>query len=382
MKVCFVLHSSGKGGAERANLELIDGLKNKGIKCFAILPSYGVLIKELEKREIPLKVVPYRKWMKVNGSPLWKRVGRLVLNLIMMVPIVIQVKKWRADIIYTNTITICVGAFIARILKLPHIWHIHEFGYEDHRLRFELGTKISLWTIKQLSSVCIVDSNALARKYRKFIPNRKLKVIYQAVNIINQCPSNDVKFQKQIKEATEIKGIIVGSLQKGKRQEDAIKAIGELIHEGINVQLYIVGDGKQKYKQYLDSLIAKGDLENHVTFLGYIDNPFPVIQQTDFLLMCSRFEAFGRVTVEGMKAGKPVIGARRGGTAELIKKNFNGLLYTFGNYRELAEKVKYLYKHPDEARQMGENGKQWAIGQFNEERYTEEVVTVLKQLII
>ena len=31
MKVCFVLHSSGKGGAERVNLELIDGLKNKGI---------------------------------------------------------------------------------------------------------------------------------------------------------------------------------------------------------------------------------------------------------------------------------------------------------------------------------------------------------------
>lgn len=382
MKVCFVLHSSGKGGAERANLELIDGLKNKGIKCFAILPSYGVLIKELEKREIPLKVVPYRKWMKVNGSPLWKRVGRLVLNLVMMVPIAIQVKKWRADIIYTNTITICVGAFVARILKLPHIWHIHEFGYEDHRLCFELGTKISLWIMKQLSSVCIFASNALARKYRKFIPNRKLKVIYQAVNIINQCPSNDVKFQKQIKEATEIKGVIVGSLQKGKRQEDAIKAIGELIHEGINVQLYIVGDGKPKYKQYLDSLIAKGDLENHVTFLGYIDNPFPVIQQTDFLLMCSRSEAFGRVTVEGMKAGKPVIGARRRGTAELIKENFNGLLYTFGNYRELAEKVKYLYKHPDEARQMGENGKQWAIGQFNEERYTEEVVTVLKQLII
>lgn len=93
MKVCFVLHSSGKGGAERANLELIDGLQNKGIKCCAILPTYGVIIKELEKREIPLKIIPYRKWMTAIGSPFWKRIGRIVLNLIMIAPVMMQVKN-------------------------------------------------------------------------------------------------------------------------------------------------------------------------------------------------------------------------------------------------------------------------------------------------
>ena len=55
MKICFVLHSSGKCVAERANLELIDELQNKGIKCFAILPTYGAMIGELKKREILLK---------------------------------------------------------------------------------------------------------------------------------------------------------------------------------------------------------------------------------------------------------------------------------------------------------------------------------------
>jgi glycosyltransferase involved in cell wall biosynthesis len=97
--------------------------------------------------------------------------------------------------------------------------------------------------------------------------------------------------------------------------------------------------------------------------------------------MCSRKEAFGRVTVEGMKAGKPVIGANSGGTKELIKDRYNGFLYTFGDYHELAEKVKYLCQHPDEARQMGENGKQWALEKFNIEHYTEEVLTVLRRLI-
>jgi glycosyltransferase involved in cell wall biosynthesis len=381
MKVCFVLHSSRKGGAERVNLELIDGLKNKGIQCFVILPSYGPLIKELKKRNVPLKVIKYKWWMREDDSPLWKRVGRLALNLMRTISVARQVKKWKADIVYSNTITICIGAFAAKLLHMPHIWHIHEFGYEDHRLCFDLGEKNALGIMKQLSNVCIVSSKAVMGKYRKFFPDRKIELIYYAVCVMDESSCKILKIKKQLQEASGIKCMIVGSLQKGKYQEDAIRAIGKLVDDEIDVRLYIVGEGKLKYKQYLESLIVRGDLKNHVQFLGYIDNPFPVMQQADILLICSRKEAFGRVTVEGMKAGKPVIGAGSGGTKELIRDHYNGFLYTFGDYNELAEKVKYLCQHPDEARQMGENGKQWAQEKFNIEHYTEEVLTVLRRVI-
>jgi glycosyltransferase involved in cell wall biosynthesis len=381
MKVCFVLHSSGKGGAERVNLELIEGLKNKGIQCFAILPSYGPLIKELKKRNVPLRVIKYKWWMREEGSSPWKWVGRLVLNLMRTISVARQVKKWKADIVYSNTITICIGAFAAKLLHIPHIWHIHEFGYEDHRLCFDLGEKNALGIMKQLSNICIVSSKAVMEKYRKFFPERKIKLIYCAVCITNESSCKILKIKKQLQEASGIKCMIVGTLHKGKYQEDAIRAIGKLIDEEIDVRLYIVGEGKLKYKQYLESLIIRGDLENRVQFLGYIDNPFPVIQQADILLMCSRKEAFGRVTVEGMKAGKPVVGAGSGGTKELIRDHYNGFLYTFGDYHKLAEKVKYLCQHPDEARQMGANGKKWALEKFNIEHYTEEVLTVLRRVI-
>jgi len=381
MKVCFILHSSKKGGAERVNLELMDGLRNKGIQSFAILPSDGPLIKELKKRNVRLKVIKYKWWMREEGSPLWKRLGRLILNLIKTVLVVRQVKKWKVDVVYSNTITICVGAFAAKLLHLPHIWHIHEFGYEDHRLCFDLGEKIAMGIMNQLSDVCIVSSKAVREKYRKFFPDRKIKLIYYAVCVTNESSCKILKIKKQLQEASGTKCMIVGSLHKGKYQEDAIRAIGKLIDEEIDVRLYIVGEGILKYKQYLESLVIRDDLENHVQFLEYIDNPFPVMQQADILLMYSRKEAFGRVTVEGMKAGKPVIGAGSGGTKELIRDGYNGFLYTFGDYRELAEKVKYLCQHPDEAGQMGENGKQWALEKFNIEHYTEEVLTVLRRLI-
>jgi glycosyltransferase involved in cell wall biosynthesis len=381
MRICFILHSSGKGGAERVSLELIEGLAKKEIQCFAILPSYGPLIKELKKRNIPLKVIKYKWWMREEGSPLWKRAGRLVLNLIKIVSVVRQVKKWKVDVVYSNTITICVGALAAKLLHLPHIWHIHEFGHEDHCLCFDLGEKIAMGIMNQLSDVCIVSSKAVMEKYRKFFPERKIKLIYYAVGVTNENSCKILKIKKQLQETSGIKCMIVGSLYKGKYQEDAIKAIGKLIDEEIDVRLYIIGEGKLEYKQYLESLVIRGNLKNHVQFFGYIDNPFPIMQQADVLLMCSRKEAFGRVTVEGMKAGKPVIGANSGGTTELIRDHYNGFLYTFGDYHELAEKVKYLYQHPNEARKMGENGKQWALEKFNIEHYTEEVLVVLRRLI-
>jgi glycosyltransferase involved in cell wall biosynthesis len=371
------------GGAERANLELIDGLKNNGVNCFAILPTYGPLIEELKKRDVPFKVFPYMWWMYQEGSPFWKRVARVIWNFVMILPIILQVKRWGIDVIFTNTITVCVGAFAAKILRLPHIWHMHEFGYEGHRLVYDLGTKISLWLMNKLSTACIANSYAVAEKYRRFIPDEKLKVVYYAVCIMDQMDQyfhSFLELQEQINREADIRCAIVGTLQQGKGQEDAIKTIGELRCKGVKARLYVVGEGSPRYKQYLLSLVAQGDLKDYVTFLGYIANPIQVMQCVDVILMCSTMEAFGRVTVEAMRAGKPVIGARSGGTTELIQEGFNGLLYTPGNYKELAEKNLYLYEHPEVMKCMGENGQKWVTEYFTVEHYAEKVFTILKQV--
>jgi glycosyltransferase involved in cell wall biosynthesis len=376
MKVCFISHSSAKGGAERALLELIDALIAQGVKAYVLLPSHGSLIEEFESRRIAYQVIPYKWWMGKN-SPIWKRIGRSILNLGMVIPIAIKLKQWKYDIIYTNTITVCIGAFVAKMLRLPHVWHIHEFGYEDHGLTFDLGQKLSLWLMDRLSTVCIANSYAVAKKYQQYIEASKVRVVYQSVSV-----PQDVLIQKgAMTQDTEIRCVAVGSLQEGKNQEDAIRAIGELLRMGIRVELLVVGDGDPKYRRYLHDLIVKNKLGNHVKFVGYVENPLLFMQMADVVLMCSRCEAFGRVTVEAMKAGKLVIGARSGGTIELIREGFNGLLYAPGNYKELAEKIKYLYENPDIARLMGRNGQRWALERFTKDRFSDEVLAILKQLI-
>lgn len=375
MRICFVLPEAHKWGAHKALIETIDALKEQGVECFVVLPSGRELSSELSSRGIPCCTIPYRWWMRDKKAPLSKRLSRTLLHLIMAVIVALKIRQWQCDVVYTNTISVCVGAFAAAFLGRPHIWHIHEFGYEDHGHVFDLGQNLSLRLVDKLSSVCIVNSKAVAQKYQQFIKPSKLKVVYQTVNVVLGGSLTSI-----MTPTPAFKCLIVGRLVEGKRQEDAIRAIVELVQASVGIELYIVGDGNPQYLQYLQTIVTESKLEKHIMFVGYVENAFPFMQSADVVLVCSRCEAFGRVTVEGMRAGKPVIGTRSGGTKELIQDGFNGLLYTPEDHKELAQKIRYIYEHPAVAKQMGENGQQWVASNFSQERYGEEILTLLKPL--
>lgn len=55
----------------------------------------------------------------------------------------------------------------------------------------------------------------------------------------------------------------------------------------------------------------------------------------DFEVMCSKFEAFGRVTVEALRSGKLFIGANTGATSEIVEDGITGYVYPVGNYKSL-----------------------------------------------
>jgi glycosyltransferase involved in cell wall biosynthesis len=378
MKICFISHSAGKGGAERSLLELIDALREQGVtNIFVLLPSWGPLIQELENRCVVYRVVPYKWWMG-KSSPLWKRMVRTLWNFGMVLPVVKELRKWQCDIVCTNTITVCLGALAAKLLGLAHVWFIHEFGREDHGLTFDLGERLSLWLLNHLSIVCIANSHAVAQKYGQYLPPAKLRVVYQAVTVPEGVPCGE---EAMITTEDGIKCAVVGALHEGKRQEDAIRAVGLLVQQGVQVKLYIVREGDTQYWSFLQNLVYENGLENYVVFLGYTDNPFPIMKSVDVLLMCSQNEAFGRVTVEAMKLGKPVIGARSGGTIELIRDGFNGFLYTVGDSFELAEKIRFLYEHPEVRLIMGKNAWDWATKRFTREDYGREILKVFREVI-
>jgi len=379
MRVLFICHVSNMLGAARSLLDLMDGLVQRGVNCYVIIPRSGKIIQELEERNIVYRIVPFKNWLS-SDSPLWKRLGRGGLNLLAMIRVAIKARAWGADVLYTNSSVTPVGAFAAFLLKKIHIWHIREFGQEDYGLSFDLGTRLSMKIINQLSFNIIIISEALKQKYVQYVSPAKIRRIYDAVHFPSgRNPSSEVK--QRWSQSNILTLVIIGLLHPGKGQMDAVLAVGNLARQGVAVKLKIVGGGNPGYIKQLKQTVIRNGVEGYVEFTGYVDDPAPIMNSADIILICSRSEAFGRVTIEGMLCGKPIIGTRSGATPEFIKEGFNGLLYEPGNHRDLAQKIKYLLDHPGEAKQMGTNGFEWASKEFTIEKCASQVFDVLQEAV-
>ena len=94
----------------------------------------------------------------------------------------------------------------------------------------------------------------------------------------------------------------------------ALRALHRLKQEGGETCLLVAGDGKSEHVESLHQLCRSLNLNDEVSFLGYVSDPFDVYKRADAVLMCSPHEAMGRVTAEAMAAVLPVIGFDRDGT--------------------------------------------------------------------
>jgi glycosyltransferase involved in cell wall biosynthesis len=131
-----------------------------------------------------------------------------------------------------------------------------------------------------------------------------------------------------------------------------------LSRRGFAAQLAIVGSGPDR--KSLEALAKAEGVQENVFLTGFLRDPISVMEAADVILVCSRIEGFGRVTVEAMRLEKPVIAAASGGTLELVRDGFNGLLYEPGNPEQLADKLLLLAQSPSLRMKLGRNGRYWA----------------------
>jgi len=379
MRICFLSHSAQLGGAERVLLETIEAFQSQGVECRVLVPSNGEFCNELVRMGVPFAIVSYPLWMS-RGRLAWvdrlKCAVGIVLNTII---VAWEIHRWQPDYVYSNTATVCVGAFASRLTGRPHIWHLHEFGMEDQGLSFLFGRCPSLAVIDRLSFRCICVSEALAAKYRRSIDPSKITVIYPAMHqSLREEMQGGTKSAPFASRSKRFRCVIAGALMEGKGQEESVRALAHLKDTGVDAELLIVGDGLPAYRRKLEDSIKTNQLEGRVHFAGHVADVLPLMRSSDAVLICSRSEAFGRVTIEGMFSGTPVIGARSGATAELIEEDVNGILYEQGDPVDLAAKIEYLHHNPAVGKQLGMSALRWVQSYFTRERYARELMSIVE----
>ena len=373
------------GGGELSLFELIHALKESGHKPFVIIPSRGEISKRLEKEKIPYVDHPFREWVVEPGVVrLTGGINRRISYLFMEGNIIanaIRIKGLTPDLIITNTLNTPVGAFAALAMAIPHIWYIREFGSLDVGYEYEIPEKMVYRLINKLSEHCITNSRAVKYFVRNMgIDDEKISVARQAVDVK---PGRRVDLPGPQYYATFI---CVGRIEVSKGQLDAVKAVNIIKKKGTNTKLIIMG---KVIKDWPDSIgyynrivkyIKKNKLENNIFFIGYKKNSSDYIKSSFATIVCSRNEAFGRVAIESMKLGIPVIGADSAGTAENITNRETGLLYEPGNPRHLAKKMMELSDDLDLYKSISEYSIKSSHDRFNKEIYGRCLSTIIDDM--
>lgn len=376
-KILFIFHQRNLiGGASKSLLSILEYLKReKEYEIIVLVPGEGEVTEELKRKNIKYVQSSYFNSMVVkNYKGFIKKIQAIIFNKILFKKIYNIVKELEIDLIYTNTSVIDVGYYLSEKLNKKHIIHIREFGEEDHCLKHIKSIKTREKWYNNYNNIFIVISKELKKKYSSIVSEERLKLIYNGIE--------DNFFEKRyIKdENKKIRLVLIGSVQKGKNQLEILRAAKKLKEKKIfNFKIDFIGEGNLIYKKELEDYIKKNQLELNVEFLGNKNSEEirQLLKSYDIGLTLSLKEAFGRVTIEYMLAGLPVIATDTGANPELIENGKSGYLYKLGDINQLVEKIELFINNTIKLKEMGVIAREVAMNkytaQINYEKIKKEI---------
>ncbi|SBS75564.1 Glycosyl transferase group 1 [uncultured Mycobacterium sp.] len=364
------------GGGVVGFREMLSALRHKrpDLDLVAVLPQKGAVAEACASDGYHPKVawVPWWAFGKWSRSPRfdWHAVIGALPYCMILIPGIVQavvlLRRLRPVAVLSNTMTIPSHAIAARLLGIPHYWVVREFGRDDHRLWFLFGYRRTVRMIGRLSNAVICNSHAVEKAMLAIDPTMTTHVLYPVVDTPLCAPP-----QRQPGEAMRV--VLAGYLSVAKGQDLAVEAVAIAREAGADIELTLIGAGSH---QPLLRLARRLGVEDLVSIHEPTRNLSPYWSAAHVGLMCSQSEAFGRVTVEAMRAGLPVCGTDSGGTPEIIDDGVNGLLSPAGDAKALAANLMTLEADEGLRRQLADGAVQ-SSQRFQRSRHDDELAAIL-----
>ena len=170
-------------------------------------------------------------------------------------------------------------------------------------------------------------------------------------------------------------------MQYHKGFQNTVIAAKKVRADGISPEVVIVGDGP--YHGKLRNLVAKLGVTDQVKLTGHIDTEelMGLFDWCDTVVVPTITpEPFGRVAVEAMSRGRPVIGTEEGGLTEIVDDGETGFLVPPGDSSAIAEKIATFRNNPHLLVEMGERALAKCKAIFDEEKIANQVLDVYRSV--
>ncbi len=348
--------------------------KDKYSVGFACRPG-GPLVDEVLKQGITFHPVKHLL-QEVN----------IFSDLMALWELICLLKHNKYDIIHThNSKAGFTGRLAAKLAGVPIIVHtIHGFSFHD----FEKPQRQKLFIFLEKFAAHFADKLITVSEPLK---NWGLRLgigrlaqyitIYDGIEIEKFKADFDLEKKRMefgIKPGELVVGI-VSKLWEGKGLEDILKASQNVVSVVPNVKFMFVGEGHLRKK--LENMNQELGLSAYVIFTGFRTDIPQINAIFDLAVLASLFEGLGRVLLEAMVLGKPVIATRVGGIVDVVDDGKNGILIPPGDHVALTTALITLLQDRQLRVKMGEAAKRKIDEKFSAQTMVKRIEDLYDELI-
>ncbi|HUW82186.1 MAG TPA: glycosyltransferase family 4 protein [Phycisphaerae bacterium] len=346
--------SNRVGGAERSLQLLIKSLHALGWRC-ALASSRDVSACP-SRRTDTIELYRLRSFQPTR-YPRWRQAvcmaGSWMAGMLQLLQII---RRTRPQIIHANTTSAMLVALLPALLaKVPIVWHVRDL--------VPLGWLGRLGGRAAAAVLCVSDAVRMAL-IKEGLPPEKMQVIYNGVGPAPTRSPNAVLARQRLTAMTGLPSNAfvyanIGQFVSWKRQGDFLDAAAIVAAQDTEAGFLLAGAIPGHTDNYVASLrerASRPDLAGRTAILEWQADIESVLSACNVLVHTATAEPFGRVLIEAMNAGLPVVAVRAGGPAEIVQADISGLLAEPGDLAGLARLMLRVKRDRSLAKRLSSAG--------------------------
>jgi glycosyltransferase involved in cell wall biosynthesis len=296
--------------------------------------------------------------------------------------LVASARRFQPNVVYSaqQKWDLRVAAPLARLLRLPHVVHLH------YRVGPWLGKGSRLALERARVVICV--SEFLKQHAQEALPRGSFRTLHNTMSVPQAEPAA-ARFQNRGEVRGELglpdESILVGmvarlSIEKG--QQELLEAMVPILRRQPAVHLVLAG---QEYPagngltDRLRSSARSAGIGSQCHVLGGREDVPRLLSSFDIFAHPSRQEPCSLAVLEAMASGLPVVGLREGAMPEQIVEGMTGLLVAPGNCGELTAALDQLLANPRRRRTFGERAKELVAREFNPDAKARQFADLLAE---
>jgi glycosyltransferase involved in cell wall biosynthesis len=379
---CASFPPRGKGGGPQSSFLFAKGLIDLGFDVLVVTVGDDDQIENYEGIKVTVVKSPNIYWDYLNKtySPLKKIIWHVLENFnpIAFFKIMPIIKNFKPDIVVTISIeNINVTTWLAaKYFKIPIVHIVQSYFLFCYKGGFFKGSKNcekQCFDCKVLScgkKLLSNNVNAVIGETNFVMQEHVKQSFFKKIELV-KIPTPILSFPQYIPKTNNGPLIVgyMGVIEQHKGVEVLAKA-ASIIGASGDVKFMIAGTSRNS--DYLNDLKLKFGSAD-VTFMGWV-KPEDAYPKFDVLVVPSLWkEPFGRIVVEALSYGVPVIAAKSGGLIENIEDGVNGYLYDAEDYNQLEEIIKKLSKDKDLLFKLSAKAKDSALSEFKYDTFIDRL---------